>query len=768
MRRLLCTALLLLCCAYGCIAAVVQPLPQKGQGPWDTYIVSATDVPGKVEENWQPIRFAVSAKEMNKALAYCRRYEVLDEVGENEEYGFTLENDQNEEEFCDAVKTMTDKKKIMLLRDVLPAALKLHSERLRVEREKLELSLNGKEEFSSKCPNVSIPKEHQQGIPNADFMLYVGLIDEHQPPKICSRNTKGRPTSALIKFVPKEIDDTRYYIRFTAHEVAHALGFEIETMTAQKVVEEEKEKKVLLAKSKTVLDKVVKEHYGCSDYNEIKGVTLQNKPGDNAPLHWKRLIAKGELMSPYNSDPNVKHVTGAYYTALTLAVFDSMPFYSANFDMAENMSWGKNVGCEFLKGKDKDKIITQKRIPKKYSEMFCDEVKPAVQCTSDRFALGRCTKEMPKEIEKKLPLDYLILFNSITSDPEKDLMDDYPIIKPFSSTSCEKGTETQMPGSVVGKESRCLKGENLTLKEPNEDGPFVGDICAKVKCDKNTKKVSVQYSGTKDWQECKDGKVDVTGSTEFASGSILCPNYTEVCNDFSEVRDINFTIEYDEDVKLEIKKEKEAEDKAQEKKQREEEDRKKNEQEANGKAEEEEKSNTQSGLASQTQPQHHVPALAVDQRGSAVADKENVESHVSPASLQARDQRGSSAEGEKEVDLHPPAVPELQPAGEENQPPNSNINNSDGLHRNSRRWLHKRSPVIFNRNSLLYLHKRIKVVPITLKWKSCPTLTTPSLSHLNPLLFRGTFPPEWRRIRTIQLKAMNKCKEHYYSLLLKI
>ncbi|ORC83436.1 uncharacterized protein TM35_000701000, partial [Trypanosoma theileri] len=72
------------------------------------------------------------------------------------------------------------------------------------------------------------------------------------------------------------------------------------------------------------------------------------------------------------------------------------------------------------------------------------------------------------------------------------------------------------------------------------------------------------------------------------------------------------------------------------------------------------------------------PALAVDQRGSAVADKENVESHVSPASLQARDPSGLPREGVEEVDLHPPAAPALH-GREENQPPNSNINNSDGL-----------------------------------------------------------------------------------------
>ncbi|ORC83437.1 surface protease GP63 [Trypanosoma theileri] len=663
MRRLLCTALLLLCCAYGCIAAVVQPLPQKGQGPWDTYTVAEVgSVPDhdSGKNNFEPIRFAVSAKEIDRVLAYCKDFKgVLDEDQEEdkyepkkdeEEYGFPLDPEEISE-FCEGQNEVKQYMRKTLLRKVLPAALKLHSERLSVEREKENLMVRKDvDKFSSKCSNVSVPKKHQeQGIPNVDFVLYVGVKSSPDPvndAKICSKNENGRPTSALIKFIPKEIADTRHFIRFAAHEVAHALGFETEMMNKYfDVVEEENagNKLVYLVKSNNLVDKMMKAQYDCSNGNEIKGMILQNKPTEEKPPHWKRRIAKDELMSPYTSDLDAKDVTGAYYTALTLAVFDSMPFYKANFDMAESMSWGKDAGCDFLKGgkEKKDEIIQNQ--PK----MFCNEVKPTLQCTSDRFALGMCSAKEQPTIH--IPYDYLEQYYLIANNPDNDLMDGYSIIKPIIMTSCEEGKVEFMPGSIVSNISRCLNGDSLTLKTPNENDLTVGDICAEVRCDGG--KVHIRYEGNDNWHECNDEKsvIRPTEDSVFSSGTIKCPKYSEVCNDFSEVKDINFTIEYDEDVKLEIKKEKEAEDKAQEKKQREEEDRKKNEQEANGKAEEEEKSNTQSGLASQTQPQHHVPALAVDQRGSAVADKENVESHVSPASSQARDQRGSSAEGEKEV-----------------------------------------------------------------------------------------------------------------------
>ncbi|ORC80367.1 surface protease GP63, partial [Trypanosoma theileri] len=457
-----------------------------------------------------------------------------DDYDDAKDYGFKLNFKEINADFCYGPNEVSPDRRKTLLREVLPAALKLHSERLSVEQvEKLDLSFEIKDSypFLPKCTDVSIPKEHQQGITKADFMLYVGVTDEHQHPKICSRNTKGRPTSALIKFVPEEIAATRHYIRLTAHEVAHALGFEIETMKEHVKEGEETtgKKKVRLVTYPTVI-KEVNKHYGCPNVegdNKIKGIALENDATDGAPLHWERRIAKDELMSTYSGSSN-----GMFYTALTLAVFDSMPFYKAEFKMAESMNWGKNAGCEFLKDKEKYKETKSG----KYSEMFCDEVKPTLQCTSDRFALGMCTKKQP---DVKIPDEYDTYFPSFLYDPLDDLMDGYTIIKPIPKTNCEEDKFNLMPGSILSNISRCLKGENLQLKTPNENNLTVGDICANVKCDKKNNKVSVQYSGSDKWHVCEDGKIEVTDGQEFQSGSILCPKYSEVCDDFSEVKDIN-------------------------------------------------------------------------------------------------------------------------------------------------------------------------------------------------------------------------------------
>ncbi|ORC85920.1 surface protease GP63 [Trypanosoma theileri] len=673
MRRLLCTALLLLCCAYGCIAAVVQPLPQKGQGPWDTYTLSVTETElERKKEGFQPIRFAVSAKEIDRVLKYCKHHKdgKLDDAEKDQlEYGFKIDIEKHDD-FCDEAgpNVVTPEKKRTLLRDVLPVALKLHSERLSVKRvEKLELPLKESVEFSSKCPNVSVPKEHKQGISDADFMLYVGLTEKYVPVQICSYDTQERPTSALIKFIPKEIDDTRYFIRLTAHEVAHALGFEIEMMKKHNVIAEENTgtNKDQLVASNALIDKKMKEQYDCSkdDDVEIKGMPSENKASETGPLHWKRLIAKDELMSPYT--PDDKYVTGAYYTSLTLAVFHSMPFYSANFSMAESMSWGKNAGCEFLKGKDKETYKGTKS--NKYSEMFCDKVEPALQCTSDRFALGMCSMETSGV---EVHYEYGGVFVSVlTKRRENDLMDGYSIIKPIPETSCEEDELDLMPGSLVGKESRCLKGEGLKLQIPNKKNLPVGDICAKVKCEKN--KVFVWYNGTNDWQECSDGKkIDVKDSTEFTGGSIVCPNYAEVCTELNST--VDFYITYDEDEKRQMEKEKqEAEDK---RKQEEEERHRIMAQEAhNERIQRDAQPEDQTPL--HPDPKQNTPSKPAEDSAGDSSGKQSLR----PS--QDRNQRDSAGVGQDGVVSSLPAAPQSQPAREENRAlENSNNNNGDEPH----------------------------------------------------------------------------------------
>ncbi|RNC58607.1 surface protease GP63 [Trypanosoma cruzi] len=225
---------------------------------------------------------------------------------------------------------------------------------------------------------------------------------------------------------------------------------------------------------------------------------MRDEYNDNLRMHshWDRRYAKDDLMSSMVT-------SGAgIYTAVTMAAFADMGFFKVNFSMAETMSWGKGVGCNF---------VNQKQcMPddyKNYPEMFChrDTSDTTRYCTSDRVHLGICSSFA----------DDQCLF-----------------IQPMGFGSC-RDTTSVLHGSRMGTSSWCLDGESLKVNEEVlETKPqvvSVGGVCVEVFCGR--KEVSVRYLGDDDWHECPEGgKIfPANTSVDFAEGYIKCPRYDEVC-----------------------------------------------------------------------------------------------------------------------------------------------------------------------------------------------------------------------------------------------
>ncbi|ORC80955.1 surface protease GP63, partial [Trypanosoma theileri] len=330
MRHLLWAALFLLYCSCGCLAAVVQQLPQKGQNALQAYTVSAPT------EEWQPIRIAVYTKLLEDIIKYCKN--GSDEEDEEEELGVF-------DDICDGGdhEKMTPQKKGILFKDILPKAIKLHTDRLKVKRVGKSLNIRSKELYSisEKCSAIKEnPLDHKaHETLDVDFIIYVALSTKPQNVEICSKDEENRPTSAVISFIPDEIKATRKYIRLTAHEIAHGLGFDYEVMETQGMIEPRKNgllspggkyggEEFYMNSSETL--EILKRLYECKDgeKNKLEGLYLENEQNNGLPPHWERRIAKDELMSTYS---DAFGTTGMYYSALTLAAFHSMPFYSANF-----------------------------------------------------------------------------------------------------------------------------------------------------------------------------------------------------------------------------------------------------------------------------------------------------------------------------------------------------------------------------------------------------------------------------------------------------
>ncbi|KAH9580130.1 Peptidase M8 [Trypanosoma melophagium] len=166
MRHLLFPLLLLVllfCCVGTSFAAILQPLPQKGESVWHACTAANTD---KYGENWKPIRITVSAEDVDTELSRCKRKWVWAERN-----GVSYSWKKEDKALCDKVNGITDAKKELLLNKLLPAAIKLHTDRLSIQRKegKVMVSASTVNSFSTECSVTITGKPKTEGFPDADF-----------------------------------------------------------------------------------------------------------------------------------------------------------------------------------------------------------------------------------------------------------------------------------------------------------------------------------------------------------------------------------------------------------------------------------------------------------------------------------------------------------------------------------------------------------------------------------------------------------------------
>ncbi|ORC81139.1 surface protease GP63, partial [Trypanosoma theileri] len=284
MRHLLYPVLLLfllLCCAGTSFSAVVQHLPQRGESALHAYTVANLEKSGR---NWKPIHIEVSAEGVNNVLRDCDRKRAL-----AEQLKGTGTRRYDDSVFCDNKTGITDEKKDLLLNKLLLAAIKLHTDRLNIEQKEGEVvvSTSTINSFSGEC-GVIKAWEHKKSFSNADFVLFVGLDESEMSTIVCSQDLEERPTSALIKFVPKDIVDTRHFVRTAAHEIAHGLGFEVTRMRKLELIKYgalRGKGKVTAVDSKIMQEKM-REHYDC--HLDITGMYMEDEGDGRRKLHWER------------------------------------------------------------------------------------------------------------------------------------------------------------------------------------------------------------------------------------------------------------------------------------------------------------------------------------------------------------------------------------------------------------------------------------------------------------------------------------------------
>ncbi|ESL05308.1 surface protease GP63 [Trypanosoma rangeli SC58] len=411
---------------------------------------------------------------------------------------------------CRQQDVLTAEKKSIILNQMFRRAIKLHVDRLHVQPLTGSLVVPN---FTARtiCGNFEIPSSHHTtGVFGADMFLYAAGApiggNTIAWTRRCVLLNDGRPVVGAINIDPYAVTESEVSVRLMAHEIAHALGFGVRVFKArnmtQTIPEVRGKNNVLVVSLAKTLEKT-RAHFNCAS---APGMELEDEGGDGtARSHWKRRNAKDELMAG--------GIGAGYYTALTMAAFEDLGFYRAQWGMAERMPWGGNSGCELLTQKCLTNGVTQ------YPKMFCEATGNLLECTSDRLALGKCRITNHPD---RLPAQFRYFRNPRRGGFLGDLMDYCPFIKEDKYTRCIDGRAEIMRGSRIGLRSRCLKSNGL-----RDSIGLTGDVCAEVSCDNET--VSVRYLGDDAWHACPEGSTITSTGPVFVAGRIVCPRRIEVC-----------------------------------------------------------------------------------------------------------------------------------------------------------------------------------------------------------------------------------------------
>nr|CAJ2468317.1 unnamed protein product [Leishmania braziliensis] len=462
--------------------------------------------------DWGTMRIYVSYEDLIDPDYYCSYI------------GQLVDNHDGAIDICEAEDILTEEKRHILVNVLLRQALQLHVDRLKVRQVQGTWKVTGME--GNVCGEFKVPEEHVTvGFSNIDFVLYVASVPIEGNilawSAFCQVFTNGRPAVGVINIPAVNIRSPydQLMIRTVAHEVAHALGFnriffDSFGMVTAAIGIRGKDYYAPVLNTPTVVTKA-REQYGCTLLSFLE---LEDKGGfASLGSHLKGRNAKDELMSSV--------VKGGYYTALTMAVFQDLGFYQADFSMAEVMPWAYLASCDFLTNKCMERNITQ------WPGMFCNTTDVLLRCSTDRLTLGTC-----KFTQRKRPLPtYFQYFTDSFIGGFSPFMDYCPYVDTYPDGACNQDPSMASPSlkefNVFSDAARCLDGV-FRPKHGIVHGNHYNGLCANVKCDRVHHRYSVQVYGSSSYVACTPGQsIELaTTSDAFVEGSyIMCPLYVEVC-----------------------------------------------------------------------------------------------------------------------------------------------------------------------------------------------------------------------------------------------
>ncbi|KAG8524450.1 Leishmanolysin-like peptidase [Galemys pyrenaicus] len=311
------------------------------------------------------------------------------------------------------------------------------------------------------CPAVGV--QDQEGIRDADFVLYVGALATERCSHeniisyaaYCQQEAKmDRPIAGYANLCPNMIStQPQEFIGMLStvkHEIIHALGFSAGLFAfyhdkdgnpltsrfadglppfnnslglyqwSDKVVRKVERlwnvrnnkivpHTVYLLVTPRVVDEARK-HFNCPI---LEGMELENQGGMGTELnHWEKRLLENEAMTG-------SHTQNRVLSRITLALMEDTGWYKANYSMAEKLDWGRGLGCDFVRKSCKF-WIDQQRQKKQRLSPYCDTLRSnplQLTCRQDQRAVAVCNLQ---KFPKPLPQEYQY-FDELSGIPAEDL-----------------------------------------------------------------------------------------------------------------------------------------------------------------------------------------------------------------------------------------------------------------------------------------------------------------------------------------------------------
>ena len=294
------------------------------------------------------------------------------------------------------------------------------------------------------------------------------------------------------------------------------------------------------------VQKEVRRHFGCQD---LEGAELENQGGEGTALtHWEKRLFENEAMTgTYTQHP--------VFSRITLALMEDTGWYRVNYDMAEDLDWGKDLGCLFVKNNCRAWIAD--RIEQKlHTAPFCATLKQSplhMRCTHSKLSLALCnlvkySSKLPRDFQYFDKLGHLPVKDISTYGGAVELADFCPFYQKFTLTEesgRKRGTTCTIHENspemnknfaleLYGQQSKCVEhGRHWIAKKDLLTRTMLdwGSGCYRYQCTQDG--LVIHAGNNKFLCQHKYQRVEVQGFMNdwTVNGSLICPSCVEFCGD---------------------------------------------------------------------------------------------------------------------------------------------------------------------------------------------------------------------------------------------